>query len=100
MRAGADLLAQFTEDAIDFAMIEREGELEGIAHAELDAIGVAEHVARNAFAVDPGAVAAAEVFDDVGSVFRNDAGVLAGGPVVAEDQIVIGLAAEQKRQRL
>src|ERR1700722_3892430 len=81
-------------------MIEREGELERIAHAELDAIGVAEHMARDAFAIDPGAVAAAQILDDVGAVFRNDASVLAGGPVVAQDQIVIGLAAQLKRKRL
>ena len=100
MGTGADLFTQFAEDAIDFPVIEREGDLEGIAYSELDAIGVAQHVAGYAFAVDPSAMATVEILNHVGAIFRKDARMLARGSVVAENQIVIGLAAEQEGKRL
>ena len=99
MRAGADGFHQLTEDAIDLAMFQRERQLERIADAELDAVRVAQHVARDPLAVDPRAVAAVQILNDVGAVFRNDARVLARGAVVAQHQVVIRLAADQERQR-
>ncbi len=100
MGAGADLFAKLAEDAIDLAVIESEGELEGIADAKLDTVGIAEDVAGDAFAVDPGTMAAVEVLNDVGSVFGDDARVLAGGSVIAQDEVVVGLASQEEGKRL
>src|ERR1700722_3989091 len=55
---------------------------------------------RDALAIDPSPMAAAQILDNVRAVFRDDTGELPGCPVVAQDQIVIGLAADRKRQRL
>ena len=61
---------------VDFAGLEREGKLVGIAHAEFDAIRVAQNVARDPLAVDPGAMTAVQILDHVSAVFGDDAGML------------------------
>jgi hypothetical protein len=55
-----------------------------------------QQVALDAMAVDPGAVAAVQVFQDVVFVFLNDPGVAAGRTVIAKNQVIVGLAADQE----
>jgi len=54
-------------------------------------------VARDALAIDKGAVTAVEILKDIVAVFGDDAGMRSRGPVVAQNQVIIGLAADQKR---
>jgi len=57
-------------------------------------------VARDLFTVDPGPVPAVQVFEDVLAVLRDDAGVIAGRAVIAQHQMIIGVPAQQERQRI
>lgn len=82
----------------DLPGLQRNGDLVGILHAKADAVQVVQQVALYAMAVHPGSVAAVQVLKDILIVFLNDACVAAGSPVVAQDQVIVGLAADQKRK--
>jgi hypothetical protein len=57
-----------------------------------------KQVTLDAMAVDPGAVTAVQVFENVLLVLLNDPGVAAGGAVIAKDKVIVGLAADQERK--
>ena len=80
----------------DLAGLQRDRDLVGIFHAEPDAVQVVQQVTLDAMAVDPRAVAAVEVLQDVLIVFLNNAGMAARSAVIAKNQVVVGLAADQE----
>ena len=45
-------------------------------------------------------MAAVQVLQHVNALFEHDAGMIAGGPAVAHDQLVLGVPADAERQRL
>src|SRR5258707_9530072 len=55
---------------------------------------------RDSFAVDPGSVAAVQVLQKVRTVLAYDARVAARSPVIAQHEMIIGLAPHHKGQRL
>ena len=55
-----------------------------------------ERLPRDALPVDKRAVAAAAILQQVGSAFHDDARVGAGNAAVAQDQLVIRLAADSE----
>src|SRR5262249_42899343 len=61
------------------------------------AIGRFQRMARDPPAVDERAVAAAAVLQDEMAVFRHDARVVARGPAVADDEGILGVPANPKR---
>jgi hypothetical protein len=72
----------------------------GILRAEFDLVGIAQHVPHHSLAVDEGAVAAAAVLQPVLAAFGNNPSVRARNPAVANDQVVLRLPSNMKRQRL
>jgi len=76
-----------------------ENELVGIGKAKFDAVGVAQRLAFHPLTIDINAMQAAGIFDFVLAALLHDAGMLARGSAVAQDQVVIGLAADFKGQR-
>ncbi len=98
--AGLRARGKLIQNAVELAGLEREGELIGFADAQIDAVRTPEHMARDLLAIDPGPMAAVQVFDDVASVFGNDPRVAARGAVIAQHQMIVRMAADQKRERI
>jgi hypothetical protein len=82
----------------NLAGIEREGKLERLADPEIDAVGVVEHAARNAFAVHPGSVAAIQILDRIVAVFRENPKMVARNAIVSQNEIASRMAADEKRE--
>jgi hypothetical protein len=82
------------EEAVKIVLLQSERELIGILNAEIDAIGIVQHPAGDAFAIHPSAVAAVEILDDVGSVFKKNLRVVARGAIIAQNQMIIGLPSD------
>src|SRR5579871_6226253 len=79
-------------------MAERERELIRFAHAEVDAIGIVQRTARHTLAVHPGAVTAVQIFNLICAIFQKNARVITRGSVVAKNQVIVGVAADEKRK--
>ena len=58
-----------------------------------------EFLSRYARPVDENAVAAFQILDVIFAAFRDDPGVIAGCAVVPQDQVVVRLPADRKRNR-
>src|ERR1017187_1451164 len=91
--------AELVDQPAQLRAVHGEDELVGIGKAKLDAVGAAQHMAFHALAVDIDAMPAAGVFNRVFAAIPHDPGVLARGAAVAQDQVIVGLAADFERQR-
>src|ERR1039458_4307443 len=91
--------AELVDQPVQLGALHGEDELVGIWKAELDAVGVAQRMAFHALAVDIDAMPAAGVFNRVFAALPHDPGVHARGAAVAQDQVIVGLAADFERQR-
>ena len=69
----------------------------GILRAEFHPIGVLQRLTLNAHAVDERAVPAAAVLQHVHAIFHHDARVRPRDPAVAQDQVILRLPPDQKR---
>ena len=85
---------------MDLVLVERENQVVRIGEAELYAIRRVELLARYARAVDEDAVAALQILNVVLARFDRDAGVIAGGAIVAKNQVIVRMPSDVEWQRL
>ena len=97
---GLFVRAELVHQPLQLGAVQGEDELVGIREAKLDAVGIAQRVAFHALAVDDTGRAGCRHLQCVYSPSSaHDPGVGARDAAVAQDQVVVGLAADLEGQR-
>jgi len=96
MRRGPELI----HNPVNLAVLNRKRELVRFAHAQFNAVGIAQAMTRYPFAVHPGAVAAVQILDEITAAFATIRACKSRGPVVAQYQVIIGCRPIKKGKRV